>query len=324
MAYVELGKDVEYVGEWNAFVHGEKTPGTLRLYNGQLELFLQKPMYLLGGLDTIHGRCTRLVKHGEMEGYMPEWYIVNEAVTLLGVRTGDGLRHSAYAAIFGGMQDDDRRLVGISFSFDILHEWARPSTHYRSDDGTDGSGLRESERLEFTHDKAVCALVISHRVRIHAHKGRHDSHMSWFTVKVGDGMELQDLVGSYVRGMESFLRIAMGRNLNLARVNRIDGDKLPILVPVSKNPATLSDLDHLVGLEDIRKDFADIMGRWMRFYTGSKYIIDLFANTTNTPYVEETDFFVYASMLEGYAKYSSGQKFAVKTWRIFSGAGSCT
>ena len=302
MVHADLGEDAEYVGEWHLPASDEKIPGVLRRHNGQLNLFLQKIMFPWGRQDAVHGRCTRLPKPGEALEDMQEWEIKNTDVTLLGVRTGDGLRYSVYAAVFGGMQDD-RRLGGISFSFDILPEWARPRTPYPSDGGADGGGLGESERLEFTHGKAVCALVIYHRVRIHAYEGRHDSHMSCFTVKVGDGMELQDLMESYVHSMESFLRIAMGRNLNVARVNRIDGRGLPILVPVSRNPATLSDLDHLVGLEDMHRDFSDIMGRWMRFYASSKYIIDLFANTTNTPRVEETDFFVYASILEGYAKY---------------------
>ena len=303
MIYADLGADAEYVGEWYLSASGEKIPGTLRRYNGQLKLLLQRPMFPSGKRDAVHGRCTRLPKHGEAQEDMQEWEIKNTDVTLLDVSTGDGLRYGAYAAIFGGMQDDDRRLGGISFSFDILHEWARPSTPYHSDGSADGGGFEETERLEFTHDKAVCALAIYHRVRIHAHEGRHDSHESGFAVKVGDGMELQDLMGRYVRSMDSFLRIAMGRNLNLAYVNRIDGKELPILVSVSRSPATLDDLDHLVGLEDMRRDFADIMGEWMRFYARNKYIIDLFANTTNTPDVGETDFFVYASLLEGYAKY---------------------
>ena len=305
MVHADLGKDAEYVGEWHLPASDEKIPGVLRRHNGQLNLFLQRIMFPVGRQDAVHGRCTRLAKPGEAQEDMLEWGIKNKDVTLLGVSTGDGLRYSAYAAVFGGMRDD-RRLGGISFSFDILHEWARPRAPYRSDDGADGGRFGEFERLEFTHDKAVCALFISHQISIHAHEGRRDSHGSEFTVKVVGGMELRDLMGLYVHSMDSFLRIALGRNLNLARVNRIDGRELPILVPVPRNPATSSDLDHLVELEDMRRDFAGTMGRWMRFYASSKYIIDLFANTTNTPYVEETDFFVYASMLEGYAKYKYG------------------
>ena len=77
-------------------------------------------------------------------------------------------------------------------------------------------------------------------------------------------------------------------------------------MPTSKQPATFEQA-HLVELEDVHGDFADIMGEWMKFYASNKYIVDSFADTIETPRVEETDFFVYASLVEGYSKYKYGR-----------------
>lgn len=302
MVYIDLEEDAEYFGEWFLAGSDEKIPGTLHHSNGRLKLFLLRP--ILGAMrpDAIHGECARLSRSGSMQERMP----MRETVTLLGARSVDGSMYSVYAAVFGGLPDGNHKLDGISFSFDILHEWAVPKNSYQNDGDVDFRSLEKPERLEFADGKAKCALIISHRIRIDVYEGRHDSHMSAFTVEAKDGMSLQDLLGHYVRGMHSFLMIATGRNMNLKCINRTDGRGLPILVPTSKKPATFEQA-HLVELEDVHGDFADIMGEWMKFYASNKYIVDSFADTIETPRVEETDFFVYASLVEGYSKYKYGR-----------------
>lgn len=302
MVYIDLEEDAEYFGEWFLASSDEKIPGTLHHDNGQLKLFLLRPILGARQPDAIHGKCARLSRSGNMQERMP----MRETVTLLGARSVDGSMYSVYAAVFGDLPDGNHKLNGISFSFDILHEWAVPKNSYQNDGDADFRSLEKPERLEFADGKAKCALIISHRIRIDVYDGRHDSHMSAFTVEVKDGMSLQDLLGYYVRSMHSFLMIAMGRNLNLTRINRVDDRGLPILVPTSKKPATLSEQAHLVELGDVYGDFADIMGEWMKFYANNKYIVDLFADTIETPRVEETDFFVYASLIDGYSKYKYG------------------
>ena len=301
----DLLEDAEYFGEWFLPGSDERVAGTLHYSNGQLRLFSLRPIGgSVRGHDVVRGNCVKLSKtRPQRDGSAPRTVLSAAGpVTLLGDRSGFFPNYLPRAAIFGELPDD-QKLRGISFSFDTLHEWAMPREPYQDNGSADFAGLEKPELLEFGDGEADCTLCIVHRIQINAYEGRHDSHESYFKITPKSGMRLQDLGVNYVQSIQSFLRIAMGRNINLVSINRTDGKREPILVPVPRKPDKFSELEHLAHLEDMREDFGGIMGRWLRFYANNRYAVDLFLKTTDTTYVEMLDFFAYASLLEGYAKY---------------------
>lgn len=303
-----LQEDAEYVGEWWLPGSKEKTPGVFQYKEGRLILRLLKPLSDDANAKTVYGSVTGYWTRrdgGCRSGGTRPASRINATMTLAGVRF-DHLRlcGTMYAAVCGPELDDDHRVDQLSFGFDMLHTWA-VSTH-NEDEMDDVDRFEDlTDRLEFGDDDAACELIIFPRETRDAYEGISRSYQSQFIVKPKERMPLEEILERYVGGIRSFLMITMGRNLNLGRMNAGNGNH--VFVPKSRKPTSDDDTQDLVGIGDVRKDPKTI-GKWLGVYNKNKHLVDEFLKTMSVPYVEHADFFVYASMLEGYSKSISARE----------------
>ena len=150
-----------------------------------------------------------------------------------------------------------------------------------------------------------CTLLIYHGRSWNYLNGTKEFSTSRFSIKSKGGMKLHDLQ-NYIRGLQYFLMLIMGGNLNLSELFREEENyRRPIYVHLSRKPISGDEFDHFFNISHIRENYEKILGNWFDFYRKNAYLLRLFFGTYDRAYVEHLDFFVYAALLEGYAKTTS-------------------
>lgn len=284
-----LTKNIEIIGEWFLPNSEEKIPGVFRYEDGQSRLELLRPFILTSTsnspLEIIYGHTQRGL------------------VTLTDVIFGVTLTHgSVYSAIFGNHLDNNHKLTGITFDFDLLNEWAiSKHPHQIVQDNFLANTL---EKYTFTINDVTCELLISLGSSVGYLKGSKTYNMSNFLLKTKKSMSFYDLF-DYVLGIQYFLMLVMGRNVNLDSMSTLSETthRSDIFLPVDRKDSTGSDLDHFFNIHFIEKNYTEILTNWFNFYQKNKYLLKMFFETMDKNTVESTDFFIYASLLEGFYKY---------------------
>ena len=289
-----LAKDAQYVGEWFLPNSSEKIPGVLKYESGQIRLQLLRHSGLgKNNIKIIYGTTDR------------------GNVTLVDVIFHSMLPfRTARGAIFGEFVDGENQIKKVSFNFDLLNQWA--ISKYPLDfpkQVSDHTSYRDKTSEEFTvkiNNDLDCILLISHGKSWSYLNGTKEFSASHFSIKSKGGMKLYDLQ-NYIRGLQYFLMLVMGKNLNLSELFRGDENqsRCPIYVHLSRKPIRGGKFDHFFNISHIRENYEEILGTWFDFYRKNAYLLRLFFVTYDRDYVEHLDFFVYAALLEGYAKTTS-------------------
>ena len=294
MARDNLTRNIEIIGEWFLPNSDEKIPGVFKYEDDQssLELlrffnFRESPTSLIT-IKTIHGET----KRGK--------------VTLTDVRfrypfTAFG---SVYLAIFGDHLDDSHAIQNIGFNFDLLNEWAVSKYPYSAISIT-GDIRNMQNTHEIFHcvvNGITCELHISLGTGVSHLEGTKTYPLSSFTMKSENNKSIRDFIDQII-GIQQFLMLVMGRNLNLTSMT-IGNDSIShnVYLPVLKNENKGSDMDHFFNISYIRENYTELVTGWFDFYLKNKYLLNLFFDTMENNEIEDTDFYVYASMLEGYYK----------------------
>lgn len=287
-----LTKNVEIIGEWFLPNSDEKIPGVFRYNDGQSTLELLRPFTIESTLDstfkTIHGQTQK------------------GPVTLTNVIFGITLTHgSVYSGIFGHHLGADHTLKGIIFDFDLLNEWAISKHPHKSVQGNFFANTLE--KYVFTIEDITCELLISLGRSVGYLAGTKTFNQSNFLLKTEKGKSFHDLV-DYVLGIQYFLMLVMGRNVNLDSMNTLSENthRNDIFLPVQRKDVKGSDLDHFFNIFLIEKNYTEILTKWFDFYQKNKYLLKMFFETMNEYTIETTDFFIYASLLDGLYKYKYG------------------
>lgn len=284
-----LTKNIEIIGEWFLPNSEEKIPGVFRYEDGQSRLELLRPFTITPPLDstfkTIYGQTQK--------GH----------VTLTDVIFGITFTHgSVYSAIFGNHLDDNHKLKGITFDFDLLNEWAISKHPHKV--VQDNFLANTLEKYAFTINDMNCELLISLGSSAGYLEGSKTYNLSNFLLKTEKGMSFYDLF-DYVLGIQYFLMLVMGRNINLDSMSTLSEttNRSDIFLPVDRKDSKGSDLDHFFNIRFIEKNYTEILTNWFNFYKKNKYLLKMFFETMDENTVESIDFFIYASLLEGFYKY---------------------
>ena len=285
-----LTKNIEIIGEWFLPDSDNKIPGVFRYKDGQSTLELLRPF-------TVEKRTTQDSTFKTIHGQTK-----NGPVTLTHVIFNFLYAHgSVYSAIFGRLLDDNHTLEGIGFNFDLLNEWATSKHPYKVKQ--DDFYADTLEKYAFTIDDVTCELLISLGTSAGYLKGTRTYNLSNFLLKAEKGKSFHALF-DYVIGIQYFLMLVMGRSLNLDSMTNLSNNSLSkdIFLPVSKKETKGSDLDHFFNISFIRKNYTSVLTNWFDFYLKNKYLLKMFFGTMHDNTVKSSDFFVYASLLEGYYK----------------------
>jgi len=313
-----LKEDFEIVGEWYLPDSEEKIAGLYRFQNGHSTIKLSKPMMSDSlqnfmkreKVDTIHGD-TSLGK-----------------VTLTNVH----LRYpfnfgSAYTAIFGSHLDSQHTLEGISCSFDGLSKWTQPQMPSLMKKSLTESLMDDrSKRISFEHLGNTCTLFASTTFGASVYTGIKISPVSEFLVKTKEGKSFSKLF-DYVQGFRYFLQLVIGTKIELTEmtaynfeISRLD-DRIFLPVIQENYDDTWSDQNYFFHLRDIEAEFPEILKKWFDFYFNNKYMLKIFFQTFTNSYIESTDFFVQAPILDGFyisERSDDGSNYADRLRHIFS------
>lgn len=313
-----LTQDFEIVGEWHLPDSEEKIAGLYRFQKGQSTIQLSKPIVSDSlqnfmkreEIDTIHGN-TSLGK-----------------VTLTHVH----LRYpfnfgSVYTAIFGSHLDSQHTLEGISCSFEGLTKWTQPQMpSLMKKTLTESLTEDRSKRISFEHAGNTCMLFAATTFGANVYTGIKISPVSKFSVKTKEGKSFNKLF-DYVQGFRYFLQLIMGTKVELTEmaaynfdVSRLD-DRIFLPVIQENYDDKWSDQNYFFHLKDIESDFPKILKKWFDFYFNNKYMLKIFFETFTTTYIESTDFFVQAPILDGFyisEKSDDDSKYVDRLRHIFS------
>ena len=103
-------------------------------------------------------------------------------------------------------------------------------------------------------------------------------------------------------------------------VSRLD-DRIFLPVMQENYDDTWSDQNYFFHLKDVESDFPKILKKWFDFYFNNKYMLKIFFETFTTTYIESTDFFVQAPILDGFyisEKSDDGSNYVDRLRYIFS------
>ncbi len=285
-----LTKNVEIIGEWFLPNSENKIPGIFRYKDGQSTLELLRPF-------PFEKRTTQNITFKTIHGQTK-----NGPATLTDVIFRFPLTYgSIYSAIFGNLLDDSHTLEGIGFNFDLLNEWAISKHPYK--DKHDNLFADTFEKYAFRIGAVTCELLISLGTSVGYLEGTKTYNLSNFILKTEKGMNFNDLF-NYVLGIQYFLMLVMGRNLNLNSMTNLSKNNLgdDIFLPVLKKEVMGSDLDHFFNISLIRENYTSVLTNWFDFYLKNKYLLKMFFGTMDDNTIKSSDFFIYASLLEGYYK----------------------
>lgn len=289
-----LTKNIEILGHWFLPNSDKKIPGIFKYKDGQstLELlhffeFHNSPEFPIKE-KSIHGETNLGI------------------VTLTDVRFSSTFSStgSVYLAIFGYHLEEDHMIQNLGFNFDLLNEWAVSKYPYTAISINDKFEKMKStgEKYSFTVNDISCDLHISLGTGVSHLQGTKTYHLSGFNMKSEKNKEIHDYI-LLVIGIQQFLMLVMGRNLNLTSVSTSkDSRSHNVYLPVLRIENRGSDLDHFFNISLIRENYTEILTNWFDFYLKNRYLLSLFFDTMEKIEIEDSDFYVYASMLEGYYK----------------------
>lgn len=313
-----LTRDFEIVGEWYLPDSKEKIAGLYRFQKGQSTIELSKPI-ISDSVQNIMKREKVGTIHGDTS---------LGKVTLTNVH----LRYpfnfgSVYTAIFGSHLDPQHTLEGISCSFEGLTKWTQPQM-LGSMEKTFTENLTEdrSERLSFEHAENTCMLFVSTTFAADVYTGIKISPVSKFSVKTKEGKSFNKLF-DYVQGFRYFLQLIIGTKVELTEmtaynfnVSSLD-DQIFLPVTQKNDNDDWGVQNYFFHLKDIESHFPKILKKWIEFYFNNKYMLKIFFETFTTRYVESTDFFVQAPILDGFyisEKSDDDSHYADRLRHIFS------
>lgn len=286
----------EFIGEWFLPNSNKKIPGIFKYKDGQSSLEL---LHHVDFEESSQFPITVKIIHGETQSG-------NVTLTDVIFRNPIFPFGSVYLAIFGNLLDDNCLIQNIGFNFDLLNEWAISKHPYSSlsiNDITSGKMKNTYETFSFTLDDIICELHISLGTSVNYLKGVKTYHLSNFYMKTAKNKSIRNFIDC-VRGIQQFLMLVMGRNLNLISMStNYNSDRYDVFLPVLKKENEGSDLEHFFNIAYIRETYTEVLTNWFDFYLKNKYLLSLFFDTMDRNEIEDTDFYVYASMLEGYYKF---------------------
>ena len=290
-----LTKNIEIIGEWFLPNSDEKIPGVFQYTDGQSKIKLLRsfsnmiksgPQNMVT-VKTIHGQT----QHG----------VVTLTDTHFYFQYTVGFVHSA---IFGHLLDENHSIKKLGFKFDLLHEWAISKYPYNS---VTANILiqRPSEKFSFIFDGIQHTLYVSLGSSVRHLEGTKTYPLSNFYFESEEGKSVHAFFDSVI-ATKYFLMLVMGRNINLTSMSILSENfqSHDVFLPVSKKENRGSDLDHFFNISFIRENYSKILTNWFDFYFKNKYLLKMFFKTMNKTTVELIDFFIYASLLEGYYKLS--------------------
>ena len=137
----------------------------------------------------------------------------------------------------------------------------------------------------------------------HHIKGLSTYNLSSFHIESKTPISFHVLL-DYVFGIEYFLMIVMGRNVNLTSMSTTfsKGNSKDVYLPVIKKNSHGNEFEHFFNLLFLKNNYLQTLVNWFDFYFRNKYLLKLFFKTFETNVVDTLDFYVYASLLEGYYK----------------------
>lgn len=290
-----LTKNIQILGEWFLPNSDKKIAGIFTYKNGQSELEL---LHFFESLESSKYPITVKTIHGETE---------SGKVTLTDVIFNHSSVHigSVYIAIFGHHLEDTHIIRNMSFNFDLLNEWAiskYPYTEISFDKKSIQKMQNTPEKFSCKINDIECDLHISLGTGSTHLKGIETYHVSNFNLKTEKNKSVHDLI-ELVFGMQQFLMLVMGRNLNLDNMKTsIDNFSYDVYLSILRNEDKGSDLDHFFNISYMRENYTKILTNWFDFYLKNKYLLNLFFDTMKKEEIVDTDFYVFASILEGYYK----------------------
>lgn len=287
-----LTKNVEIIGEWFLPNSDKKIPGIFKYNDGQSTLELLRH---LDFKESQQPPFHKEIIHGETQrGKVTLTDVVFDNFT--------GTYGSVYLAIFGRHLDKEKTIESINFNFDLLNEWAVSKYPYSAVSFSDTSLQKyqdSQEKFSFTINDITCQLFISLGTGATHLKGIRTYHLSSFSMKSTEQKSIKDFI-EHIIGIQQFLMIVTGRNVNLTSMST-DGKSRQdeVFIPVIKKDNEGSDIEHFFNIGHIRENYTEVMCNWFEFYLKNRYLLSLFFVTMEKRQVEDTDFYVYASMLEG-------------------------
>ena len=295
MARDTLTKNTEIIGEWFLPNSDEKIPGIFRYEDGQSSLELLR---FFNFHESSQFPITIKTIHGETK-------IGKATLTDVRFRYSFSSIGSVYLAIFGNHLDDSHVIQNIGFNFDLLNEWAISKYPYTAI-SINEEGIKNMKNTHEVFSCMVngitCELHISLGTGVSYLEGTKTYHLSSFLMKSEKNKSIRDFIDQII-GIQQFLMLVMGRNLNLTSMTiGNDSRSHNVYLPVLKNENKGSDLDHFFNISYIRENYTEVLTDWFDFYLKNKYLLSLFFDTMEKPEIEDSDFYVYASMLEGYYK----------------------
>ncbi len=290
-----LTKKVEVIGSWFLPNSNKKIPGVFRYSNGQstLELLHFFPM-----TEQMEFPITYKTIHGETK---------IGKVTLTDVIFNHSYsRGHVYTAIFGQLLDDKHMIKEMTFNFDLLNDWAISKFPYTI--WKDQEFPNTLETYEFTNEDITCKLSIQLGQSITYFKEAKTYNLSNL-ILIANNPKTIHIFLDYVFGIQYFLMLVMGRNLNLIDMkNQLKSHSHPIFLPVDKKEIEGSTRDHFFNISYIRENYTKILSNWFKFYKENKYLLKIFFTTMDDTTISTLDFYVYASLLEGYYKSQHNDK----------------
>lgn len=288
-SFDNLIKDTEIIGLWFLPGSENKIPGVFKYSEGQsiLKIF---PSFEKGSGGSNITRKYPLV-YGETQ---------NGIITLTDVIFNFPYEvGSVHLGVFGHHLKDDRKITSLGFTLNLLHEWAFSKDGFNIPEGKFVGPL---ETYSCNVNDITCTLNISVGTGSHYTEGRSTYTITSFYLKSESGKNIADFIEIYIAILH-LLQIIMGRNLKPLRMTTlIDKYSHDVFVPVKQTDNFGHELDHLFNFPYIRDRASEIFKNWFEFYFENKYLIEIFIESLETKIITISDFFAFASILEGYYK----------------------